>query len=252
VRQRPRDVYRLPDDGPGEALFIGLIVVVDPWPKPQHAANNERDDERDTYFEHDECPRRTSTILPAMGFADQCVSSANGASRVGRGICATEVVIAQAGAPPDVPVARVALEAERVGPASRPCFPPYRRSPCASSPRPSSPLSPRRSFCRLAASPMPWSDDGRDSLPVSNKSFARPTGFVELGSLTKSKPLICQESLRGRNTDRCLQLPNLTRMLHSAAPALPTLGGHPFGWHRENALVGLVAPGVVVGFLQHQ
>ena len=50
---QPQDAHRLPDYGPGEALFIGMIVVVDPWPKPEHAANNEHDDgERNNYFEH--------------------------------------------------------------------------------------------------------------------------------------------------------------------------------------------------------
>jgi hypothetical protein len=29
-----------------QALFVGMIVVVDPGPKPEHTANNERDAER--------------------------------------------------------------------------------------------------------------------------------------------------------------------------------------------------------------
>ena len=41
-------------------------------------------------------PAELPTILPAMGLADQYVSSASGAAYVGRGISATEVVIAQA------------------------------------------------------------------------------------------------------------------------------------------------------------
>jgi hypothetical protein len=35
-----------------QSLFIGMIVVVDPWSKPQHAADNEHDTERNHHFEH--------------------------------------------------------------------------------------------------------------------------------------------------------------------------------------------------------
>jgi hypothetical protein len=35
-----------------QALLVRVIVVVDPWPKPEHATNNEHDAERNHYFEH--------------------------------------------------------------------------------------------------------------------------------------------------------------------------------------------------------
>ena len=42
-----------PDGGSGRwALFVGVIVVVDPWSKPEQATNDEHDAERSHKFEH--------------------------------------------------------------------------------------------------------------------------------------------------------------------------------------------------------
>ena len=46
------DVQALLDNGPGAGLVIGVIVVVDPWPKPEHDTNNEHGAKRNDCPEH--------------------------------------------------------------------------------------------------------------------------------------------------------------------------------------------------------